>query len=484
MRAYFLFIITLLAFSALAHSTPAQVAKSYTEPDEQFRLEKITADGNNYWIVVIDGSKELLIDSSDNLVDDKGEIERIFTTNLIEESEVSVKTDAIRDGIDAFNASQYPNRTDCERITGVDKKECYDKESCIKACYAVPLCAMQIRDDLIDSILEWNTLRAEVDSAIQNAKNKADALNGEDADKYRDVKNAIQNMIDKMEEFENANLYSIAYCAPMEIDYDAAEDAAANADSVWMVLGSYDDVVAEANELHKNMNERVEYFSNRAEMYQNVYSQVLNLYNEVSNEYEKQRFTEDEIDEMLSDASNYTSIMKQLKSSGRYREAIDAGNEYVQELNAMKNRIKVYSVQYEVLKNKADDALERIEKAKLKVKSRSSKHKLDGLKAEINRMINFKIDAKNISSYSERIDEINDEVKTIVANAVLEEEEESQDAMEDAEQTVKEEVEVDSGEEKEELKISDVVLKSLCNALHSIGEVLGVDVAGMLGVCG
>lgn len=482
MKHIALIIFISMLLHSLAYSTAAQVAQSYVEPDESYVLQKMSADGSDYWIVVVDGSNEMLINSNDNLVTDKSEIEHIFATNLVEENDIDGKTNTIKQGIAIFNYSQYPERAECERITGVDKKECYDKESCIKACYAVPLCAMQIRDDLINAILEWNTLKGEVDSAILNAESAANTLDGKDENKYKSAKYAIQDMIDSMEMLESADLYEIQYCAPMNISYESAEEALNSAEDAKNVLKSYDDVISDADELYENMNARISYFSNRANMYHDVYSQVLDLYIQVSSDYEKQKFVDEEIEAMLKIAENYTNDMKRLKNSGNYRRAIDAGEKYADNLTSIKNRIKVYGVQYELMESKANKVLERITKAKSTVKNSSGKNSLNGFENEVNAMIEGKINAKNISAYSNRIDKIDDEVKNIVANAVLGEEEEEEVS------DMQSNVSVD--EHKEEVNnpaeprgIEETVFEVLCKILTIIKQTLGVDIVDAAEVC-
>lgn|GEM_PF-3828717 len=418
-------ILIILAILALAlpfaHSqvTVAQVAGSYVEPQETSSMEKITVGGSNYWIIRINGEETFIINQKAEIVKDKAVIEELLINYMKENVNLEQKKTQILGYIEAFNESQYPLREECERTTGVDKMPCDDKESCLKACYAVPLCAMQVRDDLVEAIREWNALRNDVDAAIVNAKQKAGDLNTQQD--YEEMSGLIQEMRTAMEEMDAHKIYTIPYCKRMAVDYDSADAAKINADEIATALGGVGAIITRADGIYAKTNERLTYWENRVEMYKQAYSNVVMKYNEVKSLYDKAGFVDGGIEGSLNEAANYSVIMKSLKDEGKYKIAIQQGGAYNATLSNLKISVQTTSAQYDNMKHRAETVLESIGKAKETLNSTAYMANLTLLEDEVNGVLSRKVNKSEINSLSSRMDEIDTEVKVMIANAILEE---------------------------------------------------------------
>ncbi len=414
----YILLFSLLVLPALASATTvAQVASSYVEPQEKYELNKLSAGGSDYWIVTIDGVETMMIDSHSQILQSKDEIAAVLILNLKETSGVASKTQQIRDLINAFNQSQYPERTVCERTTGVDAMPCYDHDTCLKACYRVPLCAMQIREDLILAIQYWNTERKNVDTAVIAAKEGA--KDPQTQTDYQDLSSQITIMEDAMQAMEDNELYDYPYCLNMNATYGDADSAKELADEIATVLGTISQTNTRAENIYNKMNERVNYWNSRDKTYKDGYNAVLDGYEEVKSMYAKASWTDNVTAAAIEDAKNYSEIVQDYKEAGQYKLAIKQADQYKGILSKLKTSIQMTSAQYEVLKSKANTALADIESAKPKLNGTKYEANLTAYKKEIDGVLGKKVDKSQISALISRMDEIDSSVKDMLAEAVL-----------------------------------------------------------------
>ncbi|MGB9635243.1 MAG: hypothetical protein ACP5KJ_02545 [Candidatus Micrarchaeia archaeon] len=455
-------IALLLLFHVLYPATVAEVVGRYIEPQESYSIEKISVGGKDYWIVKVNNEETFIVDYNSNIIWEKESLRNVLTSYSREKADFENKRKYIQSSISIFNESQYPERRDCERITGVDKMECLDKESCIKACYAVPLCAMQIRDKLIDSILDWNNQRKAVDEKIIDAKNKVSTL--ETKQDFDNAKTAIRSMIDEMRKLEGMDIYNVdRYCGNMSIDYNTAEKAEEYAQEIASMFGSERIVIARADSIYSKAIGRKEYIETRDETYAKIYANLSTRYDEVEKMYSNAMFTDNETEGLLIGLENCTAIMRGLKSEGKYKVAIDTGSECLNELAGIKTRLQTYIAQYDIMESKGKNVLAMIEKAKPKVYNTSYENDLVDLEREIKLILKEKVQRSKINEYSKRVSEIESEVNTIVARAVLEEETNASG----------------TGQNAEVVGKKEGVMTYICSIINAIESFLGIS----LGVC-
>ncbi|MEM3364289.1 MAG: hypothetical protein QXS93_02145 [Candidatus Micrarchaeia archaeon] len=410
-------IIAVMVFAVGFAASPAQVAGEYIEPQEKYELNKLSAWGKDYWIITVDGVEMMMIGDDSKVMMDTDSIAAVLVQNIWETSGVDEKTARIRELIRAFNESEYPERVVCERITGVDAMPCYDKESCIKACYRVPLCAMQIRDDLIYSIMSWNIQRKAVDNSILAASEKA--KNPKTEEDYRELCRLIQNMSDTMKIMDDNKLYDYPYCEEMHPTYDNANEAKGLCEDIVTTLATVPQARERAAKIKVQTDTRIKYLETREKTYLEEYGAVYDLYNSIKSMYSKADWKDNATEASIKSAENYTTEISQLKNDGKYKLAIKLAGQYKSILTNLKAEVQMTNAQYELMKSKAKADLDAIVNARKKLNGTKYDKNLTNYSNEIKEVLGRKVNKSEITELTKRMDEIDASVKMMVAEAVL-----------------------------------------------------------------
>lgn len=416
-----LILIMLLALLAqcVNATTVAQAAQSFIEPSESYALNEFSAGGHKYWVMKIGNVETFVLNERAETLNTQKEIEDVLVLNMRETAKVSDKQKEIIEMLRKVNQSEYPQRAECERYTGVDKMPCYDKESCIKACYAVPLCAMQIRDDLVYAILEWNTARQELDKQMIEAFLLYES--GLDTpQEYSQMKNELEDIDDALHTLDESRIYKIPYCKNMSIDYGALGIAIDDAEAISQALASEAAVRERARRIYNNGVDRLKYLETREATYRVVIGDVVDGYGKAESLYKGAMYVDSEIEAKIEEAKNSSLEVKALAEEGNYKRAIDKGKLLNASLDKLLFSIKAYNAQYSQLKSKWDAVVSQIGLAEEKIDMGSEYGgRLRSLKSEAEQMLKGKIRREDMGNYSGRLDEIEVEVKAIVADAVL-----------------------------------------------------------------
>jgi hypothetical protein len=474
MKKVFL-ILSLFCF-VLFSQTVAQVAREYVEPSENYVLTKMTAGGENYWIINIDGKDEMLIDSTPKLIQNKNEITDIFITKFEEESMLDYKKEQTEEFIIQFQESQYPERTTCEQYTGVDKMPCYDKESCLKACYAVPICSMIKSEPFIYTILDWNILRNKVDDSFLVVYD--DLENAETVSEYSTLRNSINTLKQNIEELEENGLYSVyGFCEDMSLSYDSLDSAESTILEIEESLSSATTVKNKANEIYAYTVERIDFINERNKLYTEIHVKVLDLFKDCESDYQTSKVYDENIEINLAVASTYIDDMLESKNEGNYKIAIDKGETYYSTLTSLKTDIDSLVDRRNEVDFEADNALETYEKSLPVLKDTKYHSNITSIKKEIERVKEINIVSNQLDYYKGRMIEFNENLEDMVSDCVLNGCEKILDEKDVEDETNESEVEVPIDlndteipplEEEEELPTTPSIVDSVIHTITSI----------------
>jgi hypothetical protein len=410
-------ILSLLCF-VLFSQTVAQVANLYVEPSENYILTKITSGGNDYWIINIQGNDELLIDSTPALLTEKTKITNVLITRFEEESMIDYRREQVRDFISQFEESQYPHRRTCEQYTGVDKMPCYDRDSCLKACFAVPICSMIKSEPFIYTILDWNTAKNKVDNSFSNVYE--DLENAKTISDYSKLRNSITSLENDMDEMEKNGLYSVyGFCKDMDISYDSLDYAKSIILDIEEALGSESLVKQKANSIHAFTTERTTFIRERPALYTEIHVKVLDLFKENEDNYRNSKVYDEKIEVSLALASTYVDDMLESKNEGNYKIAIDKGNTYHSILSSLKTDINAFVVRRREVDYEANKALETYEKSLPILKNTKYDSNITSIKNEIERVKGIRIVSNQLNYYKGRMIEFDEQIKEMVSDCVL-----------------------------------------------------------------
>jgi hypothetical protein len=412
------FLIFSLFCFVLFSATVAEVANNYIEPAETYILTKIISNGQEYWMVNIEGNDELLIDSTPALLTEKTKITDVLIVRFEEESMIDYRREQVKDFILQFEESQYPHRSTCEQYTGVDKMPCYDRDSCLKACYAVPICSMIKSEPFIYTILDWNNAKNNVDESL--IKVYEDLENAKTISDYSKLRNSITSLENDMDEMEKNGLYSVyGFCKDMDISYDSLDYAKSIILDIEEALGSESIVKQKANSIYAFTTERMIFIRERPALYTEIHVKVLDLFKENEEKYKKSKVYDEKVEISLALASAYVDDMLSSKNEGNYKIAIQKGDSYYSTLSQIKIDINALDVKRKEVDYEANKALETYEKSLPVLKNTKYDTNITLIKNEIERVKGIRIVSNELTYYKGRMIEFDEKIKEMVSDCVL-----------------------------------------------------------------
>ncbi|GEM_PF-6819351 len=165
-------VIALLLVSPSFASTLDEFVFARLQNGETFTTEEFGWNGTNATVVFVGSDMAMLVNKSASRYSllNSTEAVRPFLVSYYASKNI---TPALYSNLSqvlphmlAFNASR--NESDCDKLTGMDVRECYDRESCQKSCYAITSFCQTIAIGsgwyLIDSMLEFNNDTAQMDN--------------------------------------------------------------------------------------------------------------------------------------------------------------------------------------------------------------------------------------------------------------------------------------------------------------------------------
>jgi hypothetical protein len=158
-----IFLLLMLSLHAVVLSD--EFVKKYTEADQQLAISKLNTEGGDYFIIRLDGQETFLVDNvTGKQVDELGGIERLLREDVYIRAGFANKTALMREKVADFNSTRAPEEAKCRQYTGTGTHQCKDRESCIVACFAVPVCTALINaDGFWQSIYSWSENTYEID---------------------------------------------------------------------------------------------------------------------------------------------------------------------------------------------------------------------------------------------------------------------------------------------------------------------------------
>ena len=407
-----------LMLTILFSQTVAEVALEYVEPSETYLLTKIVSGGNDYWIVNIDGNDTLLIDSTPALITSETTISDIILTKFREESMVDYKKEQIRESVINFYNSQYPDRKTCEQYTGVDKMPCFDKDTCLKACYAVPICSMIKSEPFIMTIKDWVDKKNIVDGSYNSTLNKIN--NSVYLADYSSLESSLTTLKNDMEDMEDNGLYSVyGFCKKMNISYNSISSAKSLISDIKEALANENSVKNKAKSIYTLTIERVNFVENRSTLYNEAYMKVLNTFKECEDNYKKSNVLDSDVELKLATASTYTKEILDTKNEGNYRIAISKGNTYYSELNSLKSTINNLIIQRKEVNVEANKTLDLLKKSYPTLKGTKYNSNFSLIKEEVENTLTLRIVSSELLYTKEKMVEYNDQIKEMVSDCVL-----------------------------------------------------------------
>ncbi|MEM3400073.1 MAG: hypothetical protein QXP42_04550 [Candidatus Micrarchaeia archaeon] len=244
--------------------------------NESFSVQPLSVGGIDYYLVCVDGTDTFLLKALPNtdlfIVDSDREIAFVLRAHYRKYYEKSVAE--LRDYILLFNRSREPKESACKRDLGIDLYPCYDRDSCLKACYT-PVC-QGARTELafLDAMRDFYRDAREIDTAVDEMNNGLYAYAGSDYEQgklpafglFGRIETAISNL-DKNKIFLSVIDMGYMFCNPIPFNTTALETAKNKLIEIanhQPTVGSAD---SKASEIVLNTRRRIEAYEKRIQEY-------------------------------------------------------------------------------------------------------------------------------------------------------------------------------------------------------------------------
>jgi hypothetical protein len=175
-------IIPLFAFMLFCQPIFSQTAQQFisitTEPDDAVQIRTLQANDAKYSLILINGNETFIFDpSSGKEINGSALAMKILAEDVYARANFDSKLELSKSTIAAFLAGKKNDEAQCRQLLGTDKLPCTDRESCVRACFGVPLCEGVINaDQFWESSRSWTNDTSNLNSAAVDFEKDLDAM--------------------------------------------------------------------------------------------------------------------------------------------------------------------------------------------------------------------------------------------------------------------------------------------------------------------
>ena len=165
-QAIFLMMLILpLAFAA--QSPLEKFLNASFEPDQSLQTSPLQP-GGNYIIISADAKETYIFNlQTGKPLSDRTTMEALLAADTKNRTGFEAKLSSALLFAQNASAAKDKDEKKCMQYTGTDMHDCHDKDSCILACLAVPLCSTPLYSDgFWEAMLDWTKGRKKFDSLL------------------------------------------------------------------------------------------------------------------------------------------------------------------------------------------------------------------------------------------------------------------------------------------------------------------------------
>ena len=262
------------------------------DSDAQVQQLPVWVPEGNYTLLASNGTEIFMLDQNATPVADHALLESILRGYIFAKSNYTASAQGAKRQIAQFNAMRQSGDLNCKRLTGIDKLPCFDHDSCLRACFAVPICTdnFQNTPGYLDEALSWNQQSSQLDLAASQFSAGIDGMN--------QGAGAVQGEIVLLDSINlhvaaiNANKIFLAqgqggfeFCAPINFSPDGMAALEANLTGLRDGLSQLDNASAEAASILASGQSQLDYIKNRPAKFAALKSAAEQKSKELRNNY-------------------------------------------------------------------------------------------------------------------------------------------------------------------------------------------------------
>ena len=194
-----LFLISIAFLCAVSFSQVYGIEMKYLEPNIAYSVQKLDTPNGQAVLVSIGGNETFVAKDWDgSLAATKEEILPILQSSLISSSDYEQDANDTKIALAKILEKFQYSHEECFRLSGMDKFDCHDRESCVLAAFSTPLSSTVINaDGFWEAMLDFKNQDAALKSELDGLEKELGSPNA--TEKYSAGIYARMQKIDEME---------------------------------------------------------------------------------------------------------------------------------------------------------------------------------------------------------------------------------------------------------------------------------------------
>ncbi|MCX8163102.1 MAG: hypothetical protein N3D10_00935 [Candidatus Micrarchaeota archaeon] len=352
---FFIIIFLFFALGTVIGDCFEQVYQ-YSEPNLALNCQDLILENNQAQIVYISSNPTLLfIKNSSKPIENQEQIKTILDNSVIFESKFNTLVQELKQRTNELKVSKSAAEQKCLQYTGMDRYECYDKDSCLLAAFAVPQASIAVNSPgFIDAMLDFDKKRKKLNSSIENLSSLLS--NPSPSLEYsKQLRAAVENLEQEIINYNSCNLMldktdpgcnvsgakCFEYCPKILLPskWIETKKELSSTSSTLEKLNSNSDL---AKTLAKNTIDWLKFLEKRTVLWDELKRELNSLFQNINNSLSSKKFSDKALEESLNQSLNaYEQINSKIKN-GEFFLAIEQGMSLKINLEQLSKQVSGY----------------------------------------------------------------------------------------------------------------------------------------------
>ncbi|PIN83205.1 hypothetical protein COV61_03805 [Candidatus Micrarchaeota archaeon CG11_big_fil_rev_8_21_14_0_20_47_5] len=422
------FLFALMLFSAILFSASLnELIKQKTEPMDEVVQTPLLSKTDTCTLLKLNGEETFIYcQNAGAFLPDEQKIREALVNNVYETAQYDAKTQAADSAVSSFASGKDEDEKKCDQYLGVDKLPCTDRETCVVACFAVPLCDSQINGaGFWEAMLDYTQKTAQLDSELSS-------FSGID-DSNLDVKiSKLNSMILIASNLSQSNIFRnrtdtgcdvfgaqcFEFCKKTDYGTENLESAKAGLVQLKTDLQQVNAQTSRASAIYAQTQKQNTYLAERGQRYLNLKMTVALKTQSLNNSFAElsKKVSDSKVPPLLSTLSNYSAEINSLGTGGNYRKAFAKGELFNFTSKEAETAISAMSGQYSSLIKKFEQVTQKYTSA-LPLLANGSEIRTEYNSTSVK--LSVQISSSDISKLSASVDSLNAKLNDVIAQAAL-----------------------------------------------------------------
>ncbi len=408
-----------------------EFAMQKTEPADTVEEIALQGDAAGFALIKLNGQETYVFSgSAGDVLDSSDAIKTALVQDVYARAEYQKKLDGAKTALSDFKVGKQAQEAKCNQYLGVDKKPCTDRETCVIACFAVPLCNSLINGaGFWEAMLDYNQKMTKLNAEVGEAET---LLGGFEQGKIDEAVAKLDSLISTANNLSASNIFRnrtdpgcdkfdskcFEYCPKTNYGTAGLEAAKADINGFKAVFSEVSAQDARAGAIAGKTAEEKKYLSEKGSKYSGLKISMAAKIKGISTAFEKisGNVSSQEIVDGIASLLAIENETKALGDAKNYRQALAKGAQFETAGAALDGKVSEIANKYSALKGKYQKVSEKYASAFEFVPSGSE---TETAYKSVSGKLSAKIGASELGSISSSIDSLDSKLNGVISEAAL-----------------------------------------------------------------